>query len=149
MPTDAQPCLDDSRVVVAQIKLWQYQDGTPGSFQPCIELKGHGACIQDMKVAGSDVLISADRGGTVATWGFGESNASQTPLQVFQTSHQNLMAVWVDDAILFTAGLDGHVKVRRRCSTVRAPAGLSLRHLRVCSAVAYATGMGWSRQDAA
>lgn len=65
------------------LKVWQYSEapavpGAPstlGSFVPAIELKGHQACIQDMKVTGgsaeraADVLISADRGGTVALWG--------------------------------------------------------------------------------
>ncbi len=88
--------------------------GGSGGFVPAIELKGHQACIQDMKVKGgvsqADVLISADRGGTVALWGFGESNASPNPLTFFHTGQANLMSIWVDESILFTAGLDGHVK---------------------------------------
>jgi len=107
------------------LKVWQYSEapavpGAPstlGSFVPAIELKGHQACIQDMKVTGgsaeraADVLISADRGGTVALWGFGEANASPNPLKVFQTGHNNLMGIWLEAEIMFTAGLDGHVKV--------------------------------------
>ena len=106
-----------------QVKVWRYEDvpAGSGSFSLLIELKGHRTCIQAMKVRGgaldvhADVLISADRGGTVALWGFGETNASPNPLSVFLTGQANLMSIWVDEtSSLFTAGLDGHIKANRR-----------------------------------
>lgn len=105
-----------------QVKVWRYEDvpAGSGSFLLLIELKGHRACIQDMKVRGgaldahADVLISADRDGTVALWGFGETNASPNPLSFFHTGQANLMSIRVDETGLFTAGLDGHIKANRR-----------------------------------
>lgn len=105
-----------------QVKVWRYEDvpAGSGSFLLLIELKGHRTCIQDMKVRGgaldahADVLISADRDGTVALWGFGETNASPNPLSFFHTGQANLMSIWVDETVLFTAGLDGHIKANRR-----------------------------------
>ena len=88
----------------AGIKTWQYANE---KFEPLIELKGHTQPVQVMKTA-AGILISADRSGTVAKWSL-ESGALQS---TFATGHTNLvMSMWVEETYLFTASLDGHVKV--------------------------------------
>ena len=85
------------------IKTWQFENER---FAPLTELQGHQQPVQAMKT--TDVLITADRGGTVAKW----SLTQGTVLATFPTSHtSHLMALWVEDSFLFTAALDGHVKI--------------------------------------
>ena len=89
----------------AGIKTWQY--GESGCFEPVVNLAGHQAPIQDMKVA-SGTLLSGDRSGTVLMWNL------DTGVQTgsIATGHKGmLMSLWVEDTYLFTAALDGHVKV--------------------------------------
>ena len=102
------------------VKTWQYANER---FEPLTELKGHTSAIQVMKtVPGS--LITADRGGTVAKWCL-ETGALQ---MTFNTAHTNhLMAMWLEETHLFTAALDGHVKVwdfegNQQYDQVRVPA---------------------------
>lgn len=86
------------------IKTWQYANER---FEPLIELKGHQAPVQVMKTV-PGTLITADRQGTVAKWSLEKGEV----LATFPTGHtSHLMSLWVDDSYLFTAALDGHVKV--------------------------------------
>jgi len=86
------------------VKTWQFADE---KFAPLINLAGHTAPIQDMKVVGN-ALISADRQGTVNFWDL--TTGAQT--NQVQTGHtNNLLCIWVEDSYLFTAALDGVVKV--------------------------------------
>lgn len=86
------------------VKTWHYDTD---QFKPLTELKGHQAPVQVMKTT-SAALITADRGGTVAKWDLEKG----TLLSTIATGHTNhLMALWVEDSFLFTAALDGHVKV--------------------------------------
>jgi len=88
----------------AGVKTWQYANER---FEPLIELKGHTQPVQAMKTV-PGTLITADRGGTVAKWCL-ESGALQG---TFSTAHTSpLMAMWLEESYLFTAALDGHVKV--------------------------------------
>jgi len=88
------------------IKTWQFSE-QPAGFAPVVELKGHTAPIQVMKTAVA-TLISADRNGTVCLWDL----ASGTLTGQIATEHTNLlMALWVEESHLYTAALDGHVKV--------------------------------------
>ena len=60
-----------------------------------------------MKVAGN-MLLSADRTGTVIMWDVTTGSATLS----ITTGHTDiLMALWVEDSYLFTASLDGRVKV--------------------------------------
>jgi len=98
------------------VKLWKFSAET-NQFAPITQFSGHQNIIQDMKTTGTspevtDLLITADRGGTVAVWGVGASNASTEPLHVLNTGHTAILTgIWVDGKVLFTAGLDGHVRV--------------------------------------
>lgn len=86
------------------VKTWQY---ATDRFEPLTELKGHQAPVQVMKTTATS-LVSADRGGTVAKWDVTNGALQST----IQTNHANhLMAMWVEEDFLFTAALDGHVKV--------------------------------------
>ncbi|KAL1495631.1 hypothetical protein AB1Y20_016498 [Prymnesium parvum] len=86
------------------VKTWQYAND---KFEPLINLTGHTAPIQDMKVVGN-ALISADRTGNVIFWDL--ATGQQT--NALQTGHtNNLLALWVEDTCLFTSALDGVVKV--------------------------------------
>ena len=59
-----------------------------------------------MKVAG--MLLSADRGGTLIMWDLSTGSATFS----ITTGHTDiLMALWVEESYLFTASLDGRVKV--------------------------------------
>mmetsp|Transcript_5368 Transcript_5368/g.16423 ORF Transcript_5368/g.16423 Transcript_5368/m.16423 type:complete len:395 (-) Transcript_5368:107-1291(-) len=88
------------------IKTWQFNE-QPAGFAPVVELKGHTAPIQVMKTAAT-LLLSADRNGGVCMWDLA-SGALTTQIA---TDHSNLlMAMWVEESYLFTAALDGHVKV--------------------------------------
>ena len=85
------------------VKTWQFNES---SFVPVIELSGHTAPVQALKVCGN-VLLSADRGGMVSMWDLqsGQQSGSIT------TNHTApLMGLWVEESHLFTAALDGHVK---------------------------------------
>ena len=86
------------------VKTWQYADE---KFGPLIELKGHTAPIQAMKTTPAS-LISADRNGAVCMWGLTDGQLQLT----IQTQHtMPLMSLWLMDDYLFTAALDGHIKV--------------------------------------
>jgi len=62
--------------------------------------------LQVLKVAG--MLLSADRTGTVIMWDVTTGSATLS----ITTGHTDiLMALWVEDSYLFTASLDGRVKV--------------------------------------
>ena len=59
-----------------------------------------------MKLAG--MLLSADRGGTLIMWDLSTGSATFS----ITTGHTDiLMALWVEESYLFTASLDGRVKV--------------------------------------
>uniref|UniRef100_A0A7S3T905 Uncharacterized protein n=1 Tax=Emiliania huxleyi TaxID=2903 RepID=A0A7S3T905_EMIHU len=88
------------------VKTWQFAE-SPAGFAPVVELKGHQAPIQVMKTA-ANILLSADRNGAVCLWDLASGSLT---LQI-ATEHTNLlMAMWVEESHLFTAALDGHVKV--------------------------------------
>ena len=54
------------------------------------------------------VLISAHRGGQVHMWALDTGS----PLSVINTGHSNaLFAIWLEESYLYTAALDGHIKV--------------------------------------
>jgi len=95
-------------------KLWTFQEST---WVPLVELQKHSAQIQAMEVASAaETLVTADRGGVLNCYGYGETNASPAPLFTINTAHtaalMSLNIVNEGDAIfLVTAGLDGHVKV--------------------------------------
>ena len=54
------------------------------------------------------MLLSADRGGTLIMWDLSTGSATFS----ITTGHTDiLMALWVEESYLFTASLDGRVKV--------------------------------------
>jgi WD40 repeat protein len=90
------------------VKTWQYANER---FEALTELQGHQQPVQSMLTINADPtrsLFSADRGGTVAKWCL-DSGALQATMATNHTSH--LMALWNQDTFLFSAALDGHVKV--------------------------------------
>jgi len=87
------------------VKTWQF--GESQTFEPVIELTGHASVIQAMKVAGN-TLLSAERNGLVIMWDLSSGQKSGE----MPTAHgAPLMALWIEDTFLFTAALDGKVKV--------------------------------------
>uniref|UniRef100_A0A7S4BMP2 Guanine nucleotide-binding protein subunit beta-like protein n=1 Tax=Chrysotila carterae TaxID=13221 RepID=A0A7S4BMP2_CHRCT len=86
------------------VKTWQF--GASNSFEPVVNLAGHKSTVQDMKVTGS-TLLSAERDGLICMWDL----ASGTLAGTINTEHQGLMAILLEENFLFTAGLDGLVKV--------------------------------------
>jgi len=92
------------------IYTWQYAES---GFAPLIKLDGPTSPVQCMTTVeglegSGGVLISAHRGGTLHMWDL--SSGAQT--NVINTGHTNaLCAVWLEESYLFTAALDGHVKV--------------------------------------
>ena len=86
------------------VKTWQYAEDR---FAPLVELSGHAQPVQVLRTVG-EVLLSADRGGTIAKWGLTDGTLKST----FQTGHTApMMSMWVEESYLFTAALDGNVKV--------------------------------------
>ena len=68
---------------------------------------GTRSLVQVLRTVG-EVLLSADRGGTIAKWGLTDGTLKST----FQTGHTApMMSMWVEESYLFTAALDGNVKV--------------------------------------
>jgi len=85
------------------VKTWKFANE---KFEPIVNLAGHTSPIQVMKVAG--MLLSADRGGTLIMWDLSTGSATLS----ITTGHTDiLMALWVEESYLFTASLDGRVKV--------------------------------------
>jgi len=103
------------------IKTWQFSNE---KFEPLINLAGHTAPIQDMKVAGN-MLISGDRQGTVNFWDLSTGQQTQT----IATGHtNNMLCLWLEDQFLFTAGLDGLVKVWDSAGAQQFEQGVTNQH---------------------
>ena len=87
------------------VKTWQF--GETQKFEPVVNLSGHTAPIQCMTATGN-VLLSADRNGTVIIWDLASGQTTAT----IPTGHTNmLMALIVEEGYFITAALDGHIKV--------------------------------------
>ena len=87
-------------------KLWTFQDST---WVPLVELQKHSAQIQAMEVASAaETLVTADRGGVLNCYGYGEANASPAPLFTINTAHtaalMSLNIVNEGDAIFLVTG---------------------------------------------
>jgi len=86
------------------VKTWQFHDS--GHFEPVINLAAHSAPVVSMKVAGSS-LVSADRNGSICMWDLSSGQLFGT----INTDHKDLTAIWLEESYLFSAAMDGHVKV--------------------------------------
>ena len=79
---------------------------------------------QVMKAAGN-VLLSADRTGTVSMW---DLNTGTSTLTIATGHTDMLMAMWVEESYLFTASLDGRVKTWQSDGTPLYEHGVTNQH---------------------
>jgi len=86
------------------VKTWDFKED---HFEGIANLEGHQGEVQAMKIAWGN-LLSADRTGLLCMWDL----SSGANLGTINSGHSApLMCIWFEETFLFTAGLDGHVKV--------------------------------------